>query len=102
MPAKQRVARATKSRAIVRPPARAVPRLGALPEWNLNDLYAGIDDPHVKRDLDRADAECVAFEQAYKGKLAALVEAPVRPARPSKHASPAWRQRSCRASPHLG
>src|SRR5262249_18478032 len=54
-------------------PAKA-PRLGALPEWNLADLYAGIDDPQVKRDLDRADAESIAFEQAYKGKLAALAE----------------------------
>src|SRR3954466_3086086 len=50
------------------------PRLGALPEWNLADLYGGIDDPQVKRDLDRADAESVAFEQAYKGKLAALAD----------------------------
>src|SRR5579863_4640613 len=49
--------------------------LGALPEWNLADLYAGLDDPAVKRDLDRADAECVAFEAAYKGELAGLVEA---------------------------
>ncbi len=30
----------------------------------------------VKRDLDRADAECVAFEEAYKGKLAALADGP--------------------------
>ena len=58
--------RATKSR-----PAT---RLGALPEWNLADLYGGIDDPQVKRDLDRADAESVAFEQAYKGKLAATAD----------------------------
>src|SRR3989441_175176 len=52
------------------------PRLGALPEWNLADLYAGIDDPQVTRDLDRAAAESLAFEEAYKGKLAALVERP--------------------------
>ena len=45
---------------------------GALPEWNLGDLYSGLGDPAVKRDLDRADAECVAFEQAFKGKLADL------------------------------
>ncbi len=44
--------------------------LGALPEWNLGDLYSGLDDPAIKRDLDRADAECLAFEKAYKGKLA--------------------------------
>ena len=51
---------------------RARQGLGALPEWNLADLYPAIDAPEVKRDLDRADAECVAFEEAYKGKLAAL------------------------------
>src|SRR5437588_2995683 len=50
--------------------------LGALPEWNLADLYPAIDAPEVKRDLDRADAECVAFEDAYKGKLATLAAAP--------------------------
>ena len=45
-----------------------------LPEWNLGDLYAGLDDPRVTRDLDQADAETQAFEEAYKGKLGALVE----------------------------
>src|SRR5712692_174209 len=50
--------------------------LGALPEWNLADLYAGIDDPQVKRDLDRADTDSIAFEDAYKGKLVALADAP--------------------------
>ena len=46
--------------------------LGALPEWNLADLYPAMDAPELKRDLERADADCVAFEEAYKGKLAAL------------------------------
>jgi oligoendopeptidase F len=50
--------------------------LGALPEWNLGDLYSGLDDPAIKRDLDRADAECVAFEEAYKGKLAEMAGGP--------------------------
>jgi oligoendopeptidase F len=50
--------------------------LGALPEWNLADLYSGLDDPAIKRDLDRADAECIAFENAYKGKLADLARSP--------------------------
>jgi oligoendopeptidase F len=49
--------------------------LGALPEWNLSDLYSGLDDPAIKRDLDRADAECVAFAEAFKGKLAAMAAA---------------------------
>jgi oligoendopeptidase F len=41
-----------------------------LPEWNLADLYSGIDAPEVARDLQKMDAECVAFETDYKGKLA--------------------------------
>jgi oligoendopeptidase F len=51
-------------------------RLGALPEWDLSALYSGLDDPAIKRDLERTDADCLAFEQAYKGKLAALATAP--------------------------
>ena len=66
----QAQAREPRSRQ-VRPPRR----LGALPEWNLADLYPGIDAPEVKRDLDRADADSVAFEEAFKGKLAALAAA---------------------------
>src|SRR4029450_10842359 len=56
--------------------APAVPRLGALPEWNLADLYAGLDDPQAKRDLDRGAAESLAVGPACKGKLAALAEEP--------------------------
>jgi oligoendopeptidase F len=41
-----------------------------LPEWNLSDLYSGIDAPEVARDLQRMDADCVAFETDYRGKLA--------------------------------
>src|SRR6202044_639345 len=51
-------------------PAGLKSSLGRLPEWNLNDLYSGLDDPAIKRDLDRADADCIAFEENYKGKLA--------------------------------
>jgi oligoendopeptidase F len=55
----------------------AVPKeLGDLPEWNLSDLYAGVDDPKVKRDLDRADEYSKAFEDDFKGKLAALLDQP--------------------------
>jgi oligoendopeptidase F len=67
-----RQARRPSARRAAKP--RSAGRLGALPEWNLADLYAGIDDPQVKRDLDRADTESLAFEEAYKGKLAALAE----------------------------
>jgi oligoendopeptidase F len=86
MPAQQRVARTAKSRAPTASKSRSAPRsaarskapvdrrLGALPEWNLKDLYSGIDDPAVKRDLERAESESTDFEQAYKGKLAGLVD----------------------------
>src|ERR1700756_2604052 len=45
-------------------------KTGKLPEWNLDDLYAGIDASDIARDLEKMDAECVAFEADYKGKLA--------------------------------
>jgi oligoendopeptidase F len=50
--------------------------LGTLPEWNLTDLYAGIDDPRIKRDLERAETECIAFEKDYKGRLNELAARP--------------------------
>src|SRR6202171_4104267 len=50
--------------------ARASEAGAALPEWNLADLYPAIDAPEVAADLVRVDAECAAFEETYKGKLA--------------------------------
>ena len=35
--------------------------LGDLPEWNLGDLYAGMDAPALAHDLARAAADCQAF-----------------------------------------
>ena len=51
---------------------KPAPKLGALPEWDLKDLYAGLDSPEIKRDLEQADAECLAFEQDFKGRLQAM------------------------------
>src|SRR5690242_8502564 len=50
--------------------ARTASKTGKLPEWNLADLYTGIDAPEVARDLAKMAAECVAFETDYKGRLA--------------------------------
>ncbi|MCC6947819.1 MAG: M3 family oligoendopeptidase [Bradyrhizobiaceae bacterium] len=58
------------------PAARINDQLGALPEWNLADLYPAPDAPEVEADLARAEAECVAFEDAYKGKLAEIAAKP--------------------------
>ncbi len=41
-------------------PASA-PDLGALPEWNLADLYPAMDSELYSADLARAEAECKAF-----------------------------------------
>src|SRR5512141_1195362 len=51
-------------------PAKSASKTGKLPEWNLADLYSGIDAPEVARDLQKMDSDCVAFETDYKGKLA--------------------------------
>ncbi|MET4634553.1 oligoendopeptidase F [Kaistia defluvii] len=58
------------SSALATQPADAA--LGALPEWNLADLYPGMDSPALAADLARAQTDSVAFETAYKGKLEAL------------------------------
>lgn len=44
--------------------------LGDLPEWNLADLYPGMDAPELKSDLERTAAESLAFEARWKGRLA--------------------------------
>src|SRR5688572_27101698 len=50
----------------------AAKALGLLPEWNLADLYPGIESAELKRDIDWTETECVAFEKAYKGNLEKL------------------------------
>jgi oligoendopeptidase F len=63
----------TSRSAVQRKPGKSAAKAksGKLPEWNLADLYSGIGAPEVTRDLEKMDAECVAFETDYKGKLAA-------------------------------
>ena len=47
-------------------------KLGALPEWDLSDLYPAMDSPELTGDLERVEAECKAFAGRYEGKLAGL------------------------------
>ena len=72
MPSRSTVKRSTrpKSKAAAKSTAKTGIRLGALPEWNLTDLYPGMDSPTLKADLEKADSACVTFEQTYKGRLA--------------------------------
>src|SRR4051794_17154331 len=59
----------------VLPPA-APPALGALPEWNLADLYPAMDSELYSADIARAEAECKAFAAEYRGKLEEIARAP--------------------------
>jgi oligoendopeptidase F len=54
------------------PAAKAEPQLGALPEWDLGDLYDGMDSAVLAADLVRAEKDCTDFEARYKGKLKRL------------------------------
>jgi oligoendopeptidase F len=67
---KSGTSRKSKTTKVTAARPKAGSKAAKLPEWNLADLYSAIDAPEVRRDLDRVDAECVAFEADYKGKLA--------------------------------
>ncbi|MCJ2106542.1 M3 family oligoendopeptidase [Methylobacterium sp. E-041] len=50
--------------------------LGPLPEWDLADLYSGLDAPDFRRDLAKAEADCRSFSETYAGKIAQLASEP--------------------------
>jgi oligoendopeptidase F len=74
--AKRAAAKKPAAKKPAKPKSRAGTGLSGLPEWNLADLYGGLDDPRIARDLDRSDTESLAFEDAYKGKLSGLADGP--------------------------
>ena len=45
-----------------------------LPQWNLTDLYDGMDSSQYGEDVGRCAADAQAFEARYKGKLAELAD----------------------------
>jgi len=63
-------------------PARPLPRdsasdtgaapLGGLPEWDLSDLYEGIDSPALAADFETTETETARFAAAYEGALNTL------------------------------
>ena len=52
--------------------AADAPDLGSIPEWDLSDLYKGMDDPAVAADLDRAAADALRIKEACQGKLVGM------------------------------
>lgn len=55
--------------------------LGHLPEWDLSDLYSGLDDPKFSGDMTRAEEECRRFSELYAGRIAELAAGPEASAR---------------------
>ena len=67
--------RGTEELAAVRGALQAAD-LGTLPEWDLTDLYSGMDDPVFRNDLERAEAESRDFAERYAGRIAEIAAGP--------------------------
>lgn len=52
--------------------ARAASKKDSLPEWDLSDLYRGIQDPAISKDLKAAERASKDFQSAYEGKVEGL------------------------------
>ncbi len=57
-------------------PGEGAPDLGALPEWDLTDLYASPDSEAVKTDLSEGAAEAKRLKETYQGRLADTAKNP--------------------------
>ncbi len=57
--------------------ARARKKAAELPEWDLSDLYSGMDSPELAADLASFEKRVKAFEKKYKGRLAHLAKSDV-------------------------
>lgn len=55
---------------LVEPSGLSIPdELGALPEWDLSDLYGGLDSEQLNTDLELCSSRSIEFEQKFKGRL---------------------------------
>ncbi len=54
------------------PAGNAASAASPLPEWNLADLYEGVDSPQLRADLARAETDVAGFGKDYRGRLAGL------------------------------
>ena len=51
---------------------KAQTKISSLPAWNLGDLYKGINDPQITKDLNAYKKSASDFAKKYKGKIAKL------------------------------
>jgi oligoendopeptidase F len=54
------------------PAATPAETVDSLPQWDLGDLYPGMDSPELRQDLETAQRESAEFRRQYEGTLAAL------------------------------
>jgi oligoendopeptidase F len=54
----------------------ATAALGSLPEWNLDDLYAGPQSPALAADIERAARLAKEFAESWRGRLAEVAAGP--------------------------
>ena len=71
---------------------------GDLPEWNLADLYPSRDSPELQAALGSAEAQSVAFEERWKGKLAEIAGAPKPAPGSPRRSATSKRSRTCSAA----
>ena len=50
--------------------------LGDMPEWDLTDLYAGLDDAVLTGDIEQARRDASSFQERFQGGLEELAKAP--------------------------
>ncbi len=48
--------------------------LGEMPDWDLSDLYSGLDSEELKNDLERLQRDAEQFHNRYQGKLEQIVD----------------------------
>jgi oligoendopeptidase F len=72
MELRETMAMVVRSAAAEAAPLDRQAELGRLPEWDLADLYPGLDSAELARDLADVGASAEAFRDRYQGRLAAL------------------------------
>ncbi len=50
-------------------------QFGTLPEWDLSDLYPGMDSDEFASDFEKAKKDAAQFEESFKSKLSDMAEA---------------------------
>ena len=69
---KKNVPKKSIKKAPVKAKKSPVKAVSQLPEWDLTDFYASPESPEIKKDYERLDKLCSAFQKSYDGKVTRL------------------------------